>query len=972
MTPNSTSNNAQKLKQAIEKAKQNPDSPEAVELRRRMESGQFNYELKELGMKTFEQPRPPVNLSKLGISSISGQLTQEGIQPDMERLKQAQAEGQKSQAGGQVSGAVSDIGEDFVQMGQNIREGFKRRTETLGEDIARRRADGNMTLREQIGTGLGFASATLRTAFDALGEAGMFAVKSVMTPEQEAAVADTFQQGLAKTLEATEGTRGREAVERMVAAYNVWAEENPEDAANLRDVSGIMLSLAEASGLKIGSTAAREAADIATDAVTKAARATGDATQQVGRKLDEGLVTAARAAGERIDNYTNKRREVRIEAQKAKIDSAVEDILRAGDDPKAVEAGRRVLSDLDISDTPTYKELQTKTQERLSALGEKQNELLSQFDRRFTSSDLVKTTDVDGTIVEQNFVERALSQLIDYHTAIDDPVQATRYSQLSAKLQNEGLSIAELNQIAKDHGRNLTGFNASGELASGLNKQSYESTRRGVKETLRTKIEEVADKKTRQQSEALDKAMSDIYTIQPLIDKMTEMVARQRQRTFKPTVRETLQKNGLKIADVLTLGSVQRLAPRAMEGMRINESLNYLESEKLLRRRLDELQKINDIQDDTKYAEALVDYVQNIQLEVGGMTPGGRVEPGLTERVREGAIRQPAGITPEQGEALQQLAKRLNESSQDSVPEYLRNNKQAGFANFTKPIGKNTTPEDIAKLMDDETFDAIAVALEDLPAARTNPNFNRFLDDMKLSKAANGELEEFLKETTTEYERLNPTKGTFNQGATPSTNLLEEAKGKTLDAFMGKQKALYHGTNAKFDKFDASKVGSNTGELNTIGTFFAETTKDVNAFKKTLQEGFGRGETRDTKNWRVVERYLPPDAKVFDLNLSGRGVSFKQAEVLAKVVGSESGETLTGMRAKMYIDELIDEGAPGESIREVIFDNADEFKRVLNEEGYIGYTDVMGKGAKEFVIFDPEKDLVTKSQLEDIWKQANQ
>lgn len=201
----------------------------------------------------------------------------------------------------------------------------------------------------------------------------------------------------------------------------------------------------------------------------------------------------------------------------------------------------------------------------------------------------------------------------------------------------------------------------------------------------------------------------------------------------------------------------------------------------------------------------------------------------------------------------------------------------------------------------------------------------------------------------------------------------EARKYKSAEEFVKAQKPLYHGTNAQFDRFDPEQVGSNTGEPNTIGTFFSESTDEVASFRKSLQQGFGsRAETRDVTNWRVIERYLPPDAKVFDLNLSGHGVSIKQAELLAKIVGNESGETLTGMRAKAYIDELIDESIPSEGIREVIFENADEFRRILNEEGYIGYTDNMGGGKKEFVVFDPEKDLVTKSQLEDIWNQAHQ
>lgn len=109
-------------------------------------------------------------------------------------------------------------------------------------------------------------------------------------------------------------------------------------------------------------------------------------------------------------------------------------------------------------------------------------------------------------------------------------------------------------------------------------------------------------------------------------------------------------------------------------------------------------------------------------------------------------------ISPEAEKGLKELGERLSESSGNSITQ----NKQAGFFKlpFTKDIGAGVTPEKVAGLMDDNVFDGIAVALEDLPAARRNPAFNRFLDDMKLNKASDEELDAFLKEVTTEYEKV--------------------------------------------------------------------------------------------------------------------------------------------------------------------------------------------------------------------------
>jgi len=117
------------------------------------------------------------------------------------------------------------------------------------------------------------------------------------------------------------------------------------------------------------------------------------------------------------------------------------------------------------------------------------------------------------------------------------------------------------------------------------------------------------------------------------------------------------------------------------------------------------------------------------------------------------AISAGQALTPDQGKSLQQLGERLNESSPSSVPNYLKNNKQAGFV--AGDIKGKVSPESVAKLMDDNVFDGFSVAIDDIQAARRNPAFNRVLDDMKLSKASDEELVKFLKEATDEYEKLN-------------------------------------------------------------------------------------------------------------------------------------------------------------------------------------------------------------------------
>jgi len=149
-------------------------------------------------------------------------------------------------------------------------------------------------------------------------------------------------------------------------------------------------------------------------------------------------------------------------------------------------------------------------------------------------------------------------------------------------------------------------------------------------------------------------------------------------------------------------------------------------------------------------------------------------------------------LTPEQETAMQGLSKRLSESSKSSVPDYLKNNKQGGFVNWGDSLKKSVNPEKVASLMDDSDFNLMTAIIDDIDGARMSPKFNGFIDQLDLGKkATNDDIVEFLKRTTNEYETLNPPKAT-----TKTTDLVEEAKGKTLDEFVKAQGTpVYHGTS---------------------------------------------------------------------------------------------------------------------------------------------------------------------------------
>lgn len=152
---------------------------------------------------------------------------------------------------------------------------------------------------------------------------------------------------------------------------------------------------------------------------------------------------------------------------------------------KDVPAARDVLSTIERKGINTYQDLVDRLHEKIGIISRTQDKAYEANNSVRTLDNLAHGTTVGGTTVKQNYVKDALDQLENFYTKTNDLPNATRIQQLVEKANTSGLSVKEINNIAREHGANLSGFNASGELASGLSKQAAENTRAGVKATVR-------------------------------------------------------------------------------------------------------------------------------------------------------------------------------------------------------------------------------------------------------------------------------------------------------------------------------------------------------------------------------------------------------------------------------------------------------------------------------------------------------
>lgn len=159
--------------------------------------------------------------------------------------------------------------------------------------------------------------------------------------------------------------------------------------------------------------------------------------------------------------------------------------------------------------------------------------------------------------------------------------------------------------------------------------------------------------------------------------------------------------------------------------------------------------------------------------------------------------------------------------------------------------------------------------------------------------------------------------------------LEQEAKGKTLDEFIkGQGTPVYHGTNAKFDTFDKSKVNSVESFGDYSGTGFYFTTDKAKAGRYAQQAVKFNGGAEN-----IIESFLEmKNPLIIKTNAD--------AKTLRESFGGD--EEYFMMKPQNIQDELIKRG----------YDSVDD--QLYGQK----------------VVFSPEQ-IKTKSKLESIWEKSN-
>jgi hypothetical protein len=248
-----------------------------------------------------------------------------------------------------------------------------------------------------------------------------------------------------------------------------------------------------------------------------------------------------------------------------------------------VSAATRALKSVDTTKVKTFSDLSKTLDDKVKENTAAVDAALNKNTQTFKVADLEKKTPVKGGAdIITSPVTQALNQLRDYYGSTNDTEGTAKIQEMQNKAET-GLTVKDINDIARLHGRDLNAYNASGELASGLKKQAAENTRTDVKDIVRNLTPD-------EETKALDKNTSDLITTRDAANQMVEKVQTLQNRLEKAGL---FRKVGSAIgtgADIASGGFFRTLMGMAKSG---DKTLNAVELQGKLSNNLALLDKLN-------------------------------------------------------------------------------------------------------------------------------------------------------------------------------------------------------------------------------------------------------------------------------------------------------------------------------------------------------------------------------------------
>lgn len=287
-----------------------------------------------------------------------------------------------------------------------------------------------------------------------------------------------------------------------------------------------------------------------------------------------------------FDKFAEQQAAKRATKAVKEIDSLAGKISQGA--PEDIATFKKAVSNIEVKGVKTYKQLKDRISEKVSTLANKLDEVISKNPTTRTLANLGTVINTPTGKVQTNYVTDALAQLEQYFTKTNNLAGQAQVKGLLSKGNTSGLTIKEINDIARLHGRELSGFNANGELASGLSRQGAENTRAGLKRVAR----DLYGDKIFQE---VDGEIASLISARDLVEKMETSVNKLKQKIMPRNLGQRAGRLAFQVANLFSFGGLKgfleaALIPRG-QGFK---TLNAIDLEKFLSKNLKKMETLMD------------------------------------------------------------------------------------------------------------------------------------------------------------------------------------------------------------------------------------------------------------------------------------------------------------------------------------------------------------------------------------------
>ena len=618
--------------QTIKDSAKDLNSPDPVkkaraeEIKKRYTQGLFNDELTKEGAKPVPIAPPKIDLA----AAMAGVKQEPGLQSTVP-TPPTTVQKVMGTGGGEGMSRIKDIPSDIAEGASSIAQDFKNRWGAVATKDTQRAQEGmNMPGRIAADTG-SVVAATLGTVVDSLFEGGKTIVKATLTPTQEDAIASGFKSVVGAGMEQIKGTPIEQEAKDIVASYNHWAEAHPELAREVGDATSIAGSIADLMGLKLGRKVGEEAISVASKVIDESAPAVKKAVQ-TGVKATETTVGAIPSAVQKVVAKSPEAADAALtEAVKRVIQTPAKDTATQARHVAAAKDTLTRIAETGVKDLTDYKTLVEKTDMSAKGIREAKAAYLAKFPETYKPERLALGETVNGVTQGWSPVEQALDGLEQAYKSSGDVAKSLEFKQLRTKLETEGLTVSEIDDIAAKYGTEYRAkaFDKMGNVRPGFNADNFEAVRRGVKQVAREKLPDDFAKE-------LDTQLSHDITTKELLDRMAA-VAEKKINTLPQTSK---LRKAVNATTNVAVGTVDLLTGKVMSnivkaittraGVLQKTSLTPLELQAELKKQMKIIQKMNKIKDPKAYEKAVSKYL-NEDMGIG-MSIRSTVRPDLVAK----------------------------------------------------------------------------------------------------------------------------------------------------------------------------------------------------------------------------------------------------------------------------------------------------------------------------------------------------